>query len=1090
MTEPGAESLSADKRSLLELRLRGRAATPTTSAKAMSSQPARGRAPLSVVQEPLWYFSRLAPDNPLYNEAVTIRKQGPFQASAFRAAFEELVRRHEIWRSTFDVMDGEPVQVVHPAPTLELPVLDLSGLPSSQRESEAARMAAQEARRPYDLACGPLLRPLLVRFAPEHHRLCLAMHHLIFDGVSLYRIVLPELIALYDSFLAGRAPSLPEPPLQYAQYAIATREELEGSDFARRIDYWRGRLAAAPTLQLPHDHPRPADQRFRGAMERVRICEGLADELRALSRTSGATLFQVLCAAFAVLLHRYCGQDDIVFGTLSDMRDRRELERMVGYCLTPLVLRVDVHDDPSFVELLGRLRGDLLDGLSHQVPFERLVRELHPHRDPAANPLFQAVFVLEPATAASDPAWSLHQMEAEVGNAVGHAKFDLHLELDERPEGHLDGRLIYNTDLFAPETAKRVARHWGTLLEAIASAPSAPVCGLPLLGQDERNRQLVEWNATSAEYPRDACVHEFIGAQVKRTPDAVAAVFGDEQLTYRELDRRANRVAQLLSSANAGGGLVAICVERSLEMLVGMLGILKCGAAYLPLDPRHPAERLARALEDSGAAVVLTQRHLLATLPDRQADAICLDDEATVEPADDAPPSSATADDLAYVLYTSGSTGRPKGVCVAHRALVNLLSAMAQSLGMAAKDTIVAITTYTFDIAAVELWLPLVTGARTVIASRDAASDGRRLAGFIARSKPTIVQATPTTWQMLIDSGWSGQRGLVALCGGEALAPALADSLLERAQTVWNMYGPTETTVWSTMAAVQRGHPITIGRPIANTRVYILDRARQPVPVGVAGEIAIAGDGLALGYLNRPELTAQRFVADPFLAGARMYLTGDLARQLPDGLIEHRGRLDQQIKVRGFRVEPGEIEAALAGCPDVAAAVVVARELAPGDTRLVAYVVAAGAMPRPSELRRLLRGTLPDYMVPSIFVALDALPLTVHGKLDRNALPAPRLAVDDGSAGDDGSGASAPRSALEQRLVAIWSRTLDVERVGVHDDFFALGGHSLLALRLLVEVERELGADVSLASLFENFTVAGMTALIDAIDGQAAATRA
>jgi amino acid adenylation domain-containing protein len=1079
MAASDVEGLSGDKRSLLEQRLRGRAApTPATSGPPRR-RTGRGPAPLSLLQEPLWYFSRLAPENPVYNEAVTIRKDGPFEVGAFRAAFNEIVRRHEIWRSTFDVADGEPVQVVHPAPTLELPVVDLSGMSAAERKTEAARMAAEEAKRPYDLARGPLLRPVLVRFAEDHHRLYLAMHHLIFDGVSLYCTILPELVALYDCFSAGCEPSLPEPPIQYADYAAAAREEAMGAEFARRIAYWRQHLDGAPALQLPLDAPRPLKQRFRGAMERVRVSKQLADELRTLSRTSGTTLFQILAAAFAVLLHRYCGQDDIVFGTLTDMRDRREFEGMVGYCLTPLVLRADVREDPSFIELLGRVHDDLLDGLSHEVPFERIVRELHPDRDRGANPIFQAVFVLEPEMVSTDPAWSLHQMEPEVGSAVGHAKFDLHLELDERPEGHLDGRLIYNTDLFAPETATRIASHWAMLLEGIVRAPSDPVSELSLLTEAERHRQLVEWNATSADYPRSACVHELVTAQMQRSPDAVAVVFGDEQLTYRELDRRAKRVAHLLSCSDASSDLVAICVERSLDMLIGMLGILKCGAAYLPLDPHYPAGRLALMLEDSGAAVLLTHRHLLPTLPECRADVVCLDDEPATRMRDDAPAPSVRADRLAYVLYTSGSTGRPKGVCIPHRAVVNLLSSMAERPGMGPADKVVAITTYAFDIAAVELWLPLVTGGCTVIASREEAYDGRRLAGLLARSEPTIMQATPATWQMLIDSGWSGQRGLVALCGGETLTPQLADSLLDRTAAVWNMYGPTETTVWSTVAAVERGSPITIGRPIANTRVYILDRGRQPVPVGVTGEIAIGGDGVGLGYLDRPDLTAERFVPDPFAPGALMYLTGDLGRYLPDGRIEHLGRLDHQIKIRGFRVELGEIEAALAASADVAAAVVVAREQAPWDTRLIAYVVPDGPMPSPSELRHRLAATLPEHMVPSIFVALDALPLSANGKVDRNALPAPRPAPGDGP-----TSSAAPRTAVEEQMAVIWSRALGVDRVGVHDDFFELGGHSLLAVHLLIEVERELGVEVPLATFLENFTVAGLAATIEAIDGR------
>jgi amino acid adenylation domain-containing protein len=1043
----------------------------------MGSAPA----PLSPLQEPLWYFSRLAPDNPVYNEAVTIRKDGHFDVRAFRAAFNEVVRRHEIWRSTFDVVDGKPAQLVHSAPSFELPVVDLSGMPAAERNGEAARMAADEARRPYDLACGPLLRPMLVRFAEDHHRLYLAMHHLIFDGVSLYCIVLPELTALYASFSAGHEPSLPEPEIQYADYSAAAGQEVMGTEFARRIDHWRHHLEGAPILQLPFDPPRQLHQRFRGAMERVRISKELADELRTLSRISGATLFQVLSAAFAVLLYCYSGQDEIVFGTLSDMRDGRELQGMVGYCLTPLVIRANLRENPSFIELLGRVGADLLDGLSHQVPFERIVRELHPDRDPGANPIFQAAFVLEPAMVSTDPAWSLHQMEPEVGTLVGHAKFDLHLELDERPDGHLDGRLIYNTDLFAPETATRIAGHWTMLLERIVRAPGDPISELSLLTEEERYRQLVEWNATSADYPRGACVHELFTAQAQRSPDAVAVVFGDEHLTYRELDRRANRVAHLLARSDAGGSLVAICVERSLDMLVGLLGILKCGAAYLPLDPRYPTDRLALMLEDSGAAVLLTHRRLLSTLPDHRGEVICLDDEPTAHLPDGAPATSVTAEELAYVLYTSGSSGKPKGVRVPHRAVVNLLSSMAERPGMGPGDRVVAITTYTFDIAAVELWLPLITGGRTVIASRDVASDGRRLSGLVAACEATIMQATPTTWQILIDSGWRGQPGLVAMCGGETLTPRLADALLDRTAAVWNLYGPTETTVWSTIAAVERGSPITIGRPIANTRVYILDRRRQPVPVGVAGEIAIGGDGVALGYLNRPDLTAERFVPDPFGPEGLMYLTGDLARYLPDGRIEHLGRLDHQVKVRGVRVELGEIEAVLGAAPEVTAAVVVAREQAPGDTRLVAYVVPDGPMPSPSELASRLRAALPEQMVPSIFVALDALPLSANGKIDRNALPVPRPAPANGA-----TSSAMPRTTVEKRMAVIWSRVLGVDRVGIHDDFFELGGHSLLAVQLLIEVERQLGVEVPLASLLETFTVAGVAAIIEAMDSQGA----
>ena len=1042
-----------------------------------------GPAPLSPAQEQLWYFTRLAPENPIYNEAVSVRKDGPLDQSALRAALNEIVARHEIWRSTFREVDGEPVQVVGPAPTLELPVVDLSGMATAQREAHAVRLAAEQARLPYDLEHGPLLRPLLIRFSDDHHRLYLSMHHLIFDGVSLYRIILPELVTLYDDLIAGQEPSLPEPAIQYSDYSWELRERGARPDHARRIGYWREHLSGASTLQLPLDHPRPSRQRFHGAVEPVLISKELSDGLRSLSQASGVTLFQTLAAAFTVLLHRYSEQEDIVFGTLADMRERSELEKMVGYCLTPLVVRVDVQAEPSFVELLGRVRDELVDGLSNLVPFERLVRELHPHREPGANPLFQVAIVLEPSTVAVDPAWSLHQMETEVSNAVGNAKFDLLLELDERLEGNIVGRLIYDGDLFDRDTAARIAEHWIAVLEGVVATPGRPVCELRLLTEEQRRSQLVDWNATLAEYPRDACLHELVSAQSGRTPDAVAAVFDDEELSYRELDERSSAVARRLVACNQERGLVAIYLERSLEMLVGMLAILKSGAAYLPLDPAHPSPRLSLMLEDSGATALLTDSRLLSALDDHPDSVVCIDETPPVDVLGDAPLPPVVAEDLAYVLYTSGSTGRPKGVCISHRSVVNLLSSVAREPGITADDTIMATTTYAFDIAATELWLPLVTGARTVIAPRDVAADGRRLVSLLERSNVTFMQATPATWQMMLEAGWPGQPGLVAVSTGEALAPQLAEMLLDRTACVWNMYGPTETTVWSTGDRLEPGAPITIGRPLSNTRAYILNRGRELVPVGVPGELAIAGDGVGMGYLNRPEMTAERFVPDPFVPGERMYLSGDLTRYLADGRIEHLGRLDHQIKIRGFRVEPGEIEAALTRFPDVASAVVVAHGQGLADTRLVAYVVPAREPLRPADLRARLHATLPGYMVPSFFVNLDALPLSANGKIDRHALPEPKASHDEHE-----PGSRLPRHAAEQRMAAIWARILGVDGVGIHDDFFALGGHSLLALRLLLEVEREFGAEIQVSSFFEDATlsVASLTGKIETARERAA----
>jgi amino acid adenylation domain-containing protein len=1076
VTDQNVPVLSEAKRALLAQRLRGREAGNRAVLRSLPRAPGQP-VPLSTAQEQLWYFSQLAPDNPVYNEAVTIRKEGPFDADAFARAFNEVVRRHDSWHSTFEVIDGVPMQRVRAAPTYELPVIDLRGVPADDREHAAAMAAVEDSRRPYDLARGPLIRPRLVRMADEHHRLYLSLHHLIFDGVTLYRVVLPELISLYNAYLAGEESPLPEPLVQYPDYALWERDSVSPAATERNLDYWRRQLGDAPTLQLPLDHPRPAQQRFRGGMVPITISAELAAQLRGVGRRAGATLFQVIATAFAVMLHDYSGQDDVVFGTVTDLRRRPELEGVVGYCLTPLAVRADLRGDPSFLEVLHRVRATLVDALDHQVPFGPLVAELRPRREPGANPVFQAMVVLEPPMIATDPAWSVHQMDVEVGSALGHAKLDLHIELDERPQGHVAGRLIYNSDIFTAQTAQRAAGHWHTLLAGIAADPERAISALPLLSAQERDQLLVEWNDTAADYPREACIHDLVRLQAERTPDAVAVVFGERRLTYAELDARAESVAGRLRAAGAGPGtLVAVCIERSLDMMVGLLAVLKAGAGYVPLDPGHPARRLAFMIEDSGATILLTQADRVADLPEQRARVLCVDStDGAGGPT--AAVATATADDLAYVIYTSGSTGTPKGVRIRHRSVVNLLTSLARRPGLTAADTLLAVTTCSFDMSVPDLWLPLVTGATMVIAPAHVARDGRSLARLIAASGATFMQATPASWQMLVDSGWSGSEVLVALSGGDSLGAELAAWLAAHTAALWNAYGPTETTVWSSLARLQPGDQVTAGRPLANTRIYVLNAAHQPVPIGVAGEVFIGGDGVAAGYLNRPELTAERFVPDPHVRGATMYRTGDLGRLLVDGRLEHLGRLDQQLKVRGFRVEAGEVETALQAHPLVAAAVVTGRAGPDGSVRLVAHVVGDGTQPATADLRAHLRGLLPEHMVPSVFMALDALPLTANGKVDRNALPAPLWDTEQAAP------LTAPRSATETRLAAIWAKTLAVQpaRVGVDVDFFDLGGHSLLAARMLVEVEDELGVAVPLAAVIEgDFTVAGMAAIVDA----------
>jgi amino acid adenylation domain-containing protein len=1040
------------------------------------ARPSSQRSPLSAAEEQLWYLSQLAPGGRAYNEAVIISKTGPFDLSAFRSAFNEIVSRHEIWRTSFDVVDGEPVRVVHPAPVQEIRLIDLSALPPDELQRSVAAVTAQAAHAPYELTRGPLIRPLLIRFGEHDHRLYLAMHHIVFDGATL-RIVAHELVALYEAFAGSQPSPLSDPPTQYSDYVAWEREWMGTPDFARRIDHWQRRLADAPSLQLPLDRPRPSNPSGAGAIEPFRVSAELANSLRSLSRQCHSTLFQVVAAAFAVLLHRYSAQEDVVFGTIADLRHEPQFESMIGYCVTPLVVRVDLAGEPTFVDLVGRLRTDLLNGLANLVPFERLVRELRPHRELGTSPVFQAMLAMQPPTIASAPSWDLRPLEQDLPEAFDRAKFDLSIELDERVGGHIDARLIYNTDIFDAATGRRLVDHLAALLEGIAIDPRTPIAKLPLLSEADRHLQLAEWNATDHEWSPGAAVHDLVSAQAARTPQAVAVVVGEDRLTYAALEQRADQIAHGLRRAGANAGtVVGISVERSTDLVAGLLGILKSGAAYLPLDPRYPPERSSFMLEDSGATVLLTQRHLLADVPPRSIATLCIDDLTADEPAGVAPHRPVSPEDLAYVLYTSGSTGRPKGVRVRHRNVVNLMGALAETPGLSSDDVVLAVATHIFDMSVGDIFPTLGAGARVVLASRDDARDPRRLSRLIEASGATIMHATPVTWKMLVDAGWTGSRRLVAVSGGDTLSDALAGALLDRCAALWNGYGPTETTVYATFSRVSRGTPISIGRPIANVRAYILDRGQQPVPLGVSGELAIGGAGVAGGYADRPDETLERFVADPFLSGEPMYRTGDLARFLPDGSIVHLGRLDRQVKVRGVRIEPGEIEAALVAHPAISSAVVTVREDTAGERRLVAHLVANGAAPSDGELRSWLQRSLPRHMVPAAFVRLEALPVTPSGKVDQAALPAP-----DDRGVDARADRVMPRNQVEEGIARIWERLLGVARVGVHDDFFDLGGHSLLGVRLLAAIEDEFGVDMPVADFIEGRTsIARQAAFIEA----------
>jgi amino acid adenylation domain-containing protein len=1047
-SERARDRLSAARRELLERRLRG--AGTAAAAPAIARRDWTGPRPLSPGQEQLWFLARLAPDSPVYNESLAVHCPPDTHVAALERAFDEVLRRHEAWRTVVRTEAGQPVQVILPPQVHRLPLVDLRHLPRERRAAEALRLAAEDARRPFDLEQGPLWRALLVALGEDGYRLHLTLQHLVFDGVSIYQVLLPELRALHDAFRQGRPSPLPEPPVQYADYAAWQREWAVGPAATAQLERWRARLAGAPELQLPADRPRPPVQSFRGACQPVRVPGRLAGELKAIARREGVTLFMAVLAAFQVVLHRWTGQDDLVVGTITTGRRHRELEGLLGYFLNPVVLRADLSGEPTFRQLLGRVRAVTLAAFADDgVPFDHLVRALQPRRDLSRNPLFQVLLTLEPPAPPTAPGWDL---VTQMGIHNGTSKFDLSVELEDRPEG-LVGRFIYATDLFEAASMERLAAHFVALLEAAVAEPDRPVTRLPMPGAETLR-------GPAREIP-DLPVHELVERQAARTPDAVAVEHGERRLTYRELIRRSERLARGLRAAGALPDVpVAVCVERGLDLVVAALGVLRSGAAYLPLDPRLPAERREHILRDSGASIVLTGAGPPAN-PSPLA-------------GEEAAPAAGGGDRLAYVIYTSGSTGRPKGVGVPHRGVVSVLRAFAAALDAGPGDVVLAVTTPSFDIAVLEMLLPLVTGGRLVVGGPRAAADPEELAALVRRTGATLLQATPTTWRLLVEHGWRGAPGLRALSGGETLPSDLAGQLLERCGAVWNGYGPTEASIYATLARVSRDGRVTIGTPVDNVTALVVDRWATPLPPGVPGELWIGGAGVARGYVGRPDLTAERFVPDAFTGepGGRLYRTGDLVRLLPGGELEHLGRIDQQVKVRGHRIEPGEVEAALRRHPGVREAVVVARDFAPGDRRLVAYVVADGR--GGDDYRAFLRGLLPDHLVPAAYVSLDELPRTPSGKLDRAALPPPAAHPATPAGG-------APLEGVEAELAGVWAAALRVGRVGRHDDFFALGGHSLLATRVMEEVERRYGRGLPVAALFQQgSTVAGLAALVEA----------
>jgi amino acid adenylation domain-containing protein len=1058
--------------------------------------------PMSFAQERLWFLDQFDP-GPVYNIPMQVRFPGPLDEPALRKTIGELVRRHEVLRTTFHTENGRPVQRVHPATAPALPVVDLRAAPAETRESEAAAVAAREAAVRLDLAQGPLFRATLVRVHDDDSVLVLVMHHIVSDGWSV-GVLMRELGALYDAYANGRASPLPELPLQYADFAAQQREFLSGDVLERQLGYWREQLRGAPELlNLLVDRPRPKAQTFNGAWQPFTVAPAVTAGLQRICRTERVTTFMTLLAAFGILLYRYTDQGDVVVGTPIANRNRAEIEALVGFFVNTLAIRTRLAGTDTVLDVIRRVRETTLQAYDHQdLPFEKLVVELQPDRDLSHSPLFQVMFALQNTPGAS-PGEGVPQAYADDPQPppvyLGTAKFDLTLSMTETGD-RLAGTIEYNTDLFEHATVARMIGHFRTLLAAIAEQPERLVGELPLVTPAERRAILVV-NQTAVPIPALRALHELFDAQADRTPNAVAVVFGGERLTYRELDRRANRLAHLLVRLGAGPGVrVALCVERSLELVVGILGILKAGAAYVPLEPAHPPDRLRFLIEDARCPLVVTLERFTAVLPRDGARLVVLDAGAAEIAAEDdrRPPVRTTLDDVVTLFYTSGSTGRPKGNLSHGRGLVNLMQWYRGAAAIDAHTRLLLMTPFTFDASFKNIIAPISYGG-TLILADDFSQDLQLLLDTIERTRATTTFTTPSLLYAIVAlAREDGYRQLSSLrklfIGGEPTdlrklrewfaSPACACRL-------YHNYGPSECADATTIYVPSREQllacePMPIGKPIDNMTVYVVNDALELQPDGIAGELCIGGVGVAWGYLDRPALTAEKFVPNPYEPGRRFYRTGDRVRRRPSGDLDFIGRLDNQVKLRGIRIELEEIDAVLSGHAGLRGAVVALREDASGDKRLIAYVVVADGAPLDvGALRTFLKERLPNYMIPAAFVEVGALPISPNGKVDRRALPSPDAPVPEGSY-------RAPRNAVEAVLAGFWSEVLSVPQVGVDDNFFDLGGHSLLATQVMSRVRDAFAVELPLRRIFEAPTVAELAAamLADAQIGQRVERRA
>jgi amino acid adenylation domain-containing protein len=1048
----------------------------TVELKAIKPRTADAVLTLSFAQERLWFLNQLEGESATYNMVSTWQLNGTISITALESAVNEIIRRHEVLRTTFKTEKGSPIQVIAEAKPIAIPVIDLQQIPETEPANLVQQWVSEEAQRPFNLATDSLVRVKLLRLSSESHLLTITIHHIVFDGWSM-GVFWQELSALYKAFSCGENSPLTELPIQYADYALWQREWLKGNVLETQLNYWQQELQGAPPLlELPYDRPRPSVQTFRGGTETFQLSKELTEKLHNLSQRSGCTLFMTMLAAWSSWLYRYSGQSDILVGSPIANRNRPEIEPLIGFFVNTLVMRTQFKDDRSFADVLKNVRQTALDAYAHQdLPFEQLAIELQPSRSLSYNPLFQVMFAWQNAEMGSleFPGISGNQIEPE----TVVSKFDLTLSMEETESG-LTGFWEYNSDLFDRATIRRWIGQFKVLLKSIVANPEQQVAELPLLTESERERLLVEWNDTATDYPQDKCIHQLFEQQVELNPDAVAVVFEEQELTYRELNSQANKLAHYLRSLGVSSEvLVGICVERSIEMIVGLLGILKAGGAYVPIDPTYPRDRIAYMLENSQVPILLTQNHLKATLPEYQGHTISLDSDWDLisTESQENPITGVTSQNLAYIIYTSGSTGQPKGVLVAHQGLCNLASQQIRLFEVKQTSRVLQFFSISFDGAIWEIVMALCSGARLCLIPPDSVKLGSDLNALLQKHSITHMTLVPSALATL--SGEDLPTLQTIIVAGEACSQELVQKW-SKGRIFFNAYGPTEYTVCATVTECSdRNQKPTIGRPIANTQIYILDNLLQPVPIGVPGELHIGGAGVARGYLNRSEMTKERFISNPFSQEkeARIYKTGDLARYLPNGEIEFLGRIDYQVKIRGLRIELGEIEALLAQHPEVKEAVVIAREDIPGDKRLVAYIVSGSTFPSVSDLRDFLKQMSPDYMVPSAFVGLEKLPLTPNGKVDRRALPAP-----DSASLYSETAFVPPSNPTEEKLAAIWSQILAVEKIGIHDNFFTLGGHSLKATQVISGIRESFGVELPLRELFSAPTIAELAQAIDA----------